>query len=170
MPVLLRKIRLNRWLKPDDLSWLPPGEIQADPLGDLATTKNDLSVWEIDDEQSNLDAVLVAYSLTTQRIDDLAYRLINVDDIVAIHIEIKNTEMPTKVKGVGEFHRDLSSLSATKLIETAKLLMDKGKTGQILSKRIFELIDIYISSGHLDKSKLSRDHLAQYREFKAKAP
>lgn len=54
MAFLLRKIRKNRWYK-EQIEWLPDGELQADPLSDLGTKSNELSVYHVVIDESNLE-------------------------------------------------------------------------------------------------------------------
>lgn len=61
MPLILRKIEKGRWNSdPQAVPWLPPGEVQAQALLDLAPKDNGLSVWLIEEDRSNLDRVVAA--------------------------------------------------------------------------------------------------------------
>ncbi len=46
MTLLLRAIRKGRWLDAVGLDWLEEDDVAADPLADLTTRQNTLSVWE----------------------------------------------------------------------------------------------------------------------------
>lgn len=65
MARILRKIRKNRWYKTEEISWLPDNELQADALDDLRTKYNELSVYRIDENESNLDRVIAALATNT---------------------------------------------------------------------------------------------------------
>ena len=60
MPLFLRIIRKAKWYKNEQVPWLPEGELQADTLTDLSTKSNELSVWHIEDDRSNLEQVVTA--------------------------------------------------------------------------------------------------------------
>src|SRR5471030_1026074 len=47
MVLLLRKIKQHRWYKELAKPFLEADDIPADPFGDLQTTENLLSVWEV---------------------------------------------------------------------------------------------------------------------------
>jgi hypothetical protein len=78
MPLILRKIRKARWYQYDrsDFPWLLEEDIPADPLGDLATNDNELSVWQINDDKSNLPRVAAALAANCDDISNLDYALI----------------------------------------------------------------------------------------------
>ena len=54
----------------------------ADPLGDLVTKENRLSVWQIDDDRSNLGDVIAALAASRDFLDTFDYALFN-DELLA---------------------------------------------------------------------------------------
>lgn len=167
MPLLLRKIRFERWLRPSDGSWLPEREVWADPLGDLATKNNGLSVWEVEDNKSNLAQVAVALALTSDKIDGLAYALVDKGRVSQLGINIKTSEGNSPDRQANSLHRDLTTLSARKLVELAKTILFEGEQNQFLEKEIFQLIDAAMASGRVDQTKLKPKHKEQLEQFKA---
>jgi hypothetical protein len=71
MPFILRTIRKDRWYRIEDVPWLEEGDIHADPLADLNTKANELSVWLIEDDRSNLNRVVSALAATRTHISNL---------------------------------------------------------------------------------------------------
>ena len=57
-----------RWLRPD---WLAGDEVQADALVDLSTKDNELSVWLIENDKSNLEHVVTALAANCNTISNL---------------------------------------------------------------------------------------------------
>ncbi len=116
---LLRKITKAKWY---DQPWLPQGQIQADALVDLRTQNNELSVWRIEPDESNLNAIVAALaSSKTSRIDKLDYVLL--DDAALERLDI------TYVKSQGDsphtdanvrWHCDLVGLTVAKVVELAR--------------------------------------------------
>ena len=68
MSKLLRKVDSKPHWEPDGefSEYIGAGKAPADALRDLATTDNALSVWQIDDNETNLDRVLAAIASTRQ--------------------------------------------------------------------------------------------------------
>jgi hypothetical protein len=78
MPFFLRTIRKARWYNVEGVSWLEKGDIQADPLADLNTKGNELSVWLVENDRSNLEQVVTALAATRTDISNLDYALLDV--------------------------------------------------------------------------------------------
>lgn len=111
MPLVLRTIRQSRWLE-DSFPWLEEGDAPADPLGDLATQDNELSVWIIDDEKSNLNQVVAAMAATRGHLSNLDFALFDLRFLSELNIKIAITTGGTPDKEVNTWHRDLVKLSA----------------------------------------------------------
>src|SRR5215470_2574117 len=79
MPLFLRTVRENRWHKSEAAPWLDRGDIPADPLADLATKENRLSVWELSGDRSNLERIVRAVAIGRDRIADTGYVLFDAD-------------------------------------------------------------------------------------------
>ena len=41
------------------LPWLAENDLPADPIGDLKTSNNSLSLWHIEEDESNLERVVL---------------------------------------------------------------------------------------------------------------
>lgn len=70
MPKFLRQVNQNNWYVENIKPWLAKGDIPADSLKDVQTTKNELSLWLVYDDLSNLErlaAALVAHRNYTNR-------------------------------------------------------------------------------------------------------
>jgi len=74
MPLYLLMINKRKWDRLN-VPWLKPNQIQADPLGDLRINEGALSVWHIEDDESNLDLVIAALVATRQNFDKFEYGL-----------------------------------------------------------------------------------------------
>src|SRR5688572_11894063 len=53
--------KANRWYR-DEVAerWLASGDVPADPIGDLRTTENQLSVWEVAQDRSTVHRIVTA--------------------------------------------------------------------------------------------------------------
>lgn len=92
MPLVLRKIRKSKWYKTERVSWLEEGQLQADALADLKTTNNELSVWHIEDDKSNLEEVVAALAANCDDVSNLDYALFDQQLLSEIDIRIKATK------------------------------------------------------------------------------
>ena len=118
MPLLLRKIRKNRWFL-----YLLEGEIPADPLVDLATSANRLSVWYIEADRSNLERVQVALASNGEYVSNFDYALFEDRLLEGLNVKISQTVGSTPDESANvEWHRDVEELSASKLAEIAKIV------------------------------------------------
>jgi hypothetical protein len=127
----MRGIRRARWYKQEIQPWLQKDEIPADPLGDLKTTGNGLSVYLIDDEKSNLGRVVCALAATRDRIQHFDYLLFDWDILLSTGITVKRSEGKTPDCAVNELHCDLAELSGQKLLALATdILCSDYETGR----------------------------------------
>lgn len=154
MPLLLRAIRKNRWCKSDPVPWLTQGEIQADPLGDLVTGGNTLSVWLVQDDQSNLNEVILALAVSRDTISNLDYTIFDISLLENMSIKVEVNEGKTPYEKANSWHRDLVELTASKLVKLAEGILYSSKITRKSEKEILGLIKGAVGSGQIDKTKL----------------
>ena len=81
---------LKRWesIVNDDPELLP-----ADCFADLKTTKNTLSIWQVDDELSEIDIedFIVIPALGRSTIEKITYVLLEENELIENELEVKNT-------------------------------------------------------------------------------
>lgn len=154
MSFLLRKIRKNKWYKTEDIAWLLPGEFQSDPLGDLATTENKLSVYCVEDDCSNLERVVSALAANCDKIANFDCILFEKTILNNIGIKSVPTKGDTPDEIVNNCHLDLVELSAFKLVDLAKQALNKGRVERFLSQRVTELLGDSIQKGYINKAKM----------------
>jgi len=152
--LVLRKIRKSKWYKNEGVPWLAEGELQADALSDLATKDNELSVWRIEGNRSNLERVVVALAAGCDYISNFDYALFDQETLSEINIRIKNTEGDSPDEDANSWHVDLAELSATKLMELATAIMRKAEIKRIPEKSILRLVARAVASGQIDRTKL----------------
>jgi hypothetical protein len=154
VPLILRKIRRSKWYKSEGVPWLPEGELQADALVDLATAENKLSVYLVNDDQSNLEQVVTALAANADYISNFDYALLNQETIINIGIRIENTPGQTPDSTVNTWHMDLSGLTVKNVIALANAVWAQTERRRIPSRRIQELVVNGVSSQQLDQTKL----------------
>jgi hypothetical protein len=157
MAKLLRKVKQNRWFKPDAQPLLDSGDVPSDPLGDLNTSQSRLSVFQVEEDLSNIERIARALALNAQRIDAVGYVLFDVSLLGQASIGLDSTDGETMDSVVNKCHRDLTNLTGNKLVALTRLILLEGESDTILKKRIVELIDEGVLSKELPEK--ARDKL-----------
>jgi hypothetical protein len=151
VPFLLRKIRRSKWFATE---WLSPDELQADALGDLRTQNNELSVWLVADDKSNLTQVVAALSLSADQVSIVEYALIDLDILADKGFDIVENTGQTPFTTANHWHRDLVELSTGKVFELVTLVKAAEKE-RCRDKETLVYITDAIESGTVDVSKIS---------------
>ena len=155
MPSLHRIIRKNRWYIEEALFYLQCGDIPADPLGDLRTDKNSLSVWLIEDDRSNLERVIAAFAAARQSLDHLDFTLFDFAIPAQINIKCEKSSGDTPDDAANEsWHFKLSELSGLKLVALAKAILEKGHTERRFEADVRGLVRDAISKGQVSTSRM----------------
>lgn len=153
MPLLLRKIRKSRWLPVP--AWIPKGALHADPLADLVTHENELSVWRIEDDKSNLEQILVALAGNCDHASNLDYVLFDESLLEQIDVKIKlskgNTILP---EANSRWHHDLLELTAQKVVKLAELAMENGRKERVSEREVVGLVRNAVQTGTIDPKRL----------------
>jgi len=160
MPLLLRTVKQNRWIKADAAPLLEKGDTPADPLGDMSTSGNCLSVYEVSEDRSNVERIVRAIAVGRQRIDSMGFVLFDSALLEEAAIQSKSTKGETPDKAANEWHLDLIELSGNKLVKLTRLILEHGETDTVLKKRLRELVEDGITTKELPeelKEKFKKD-------------
>ncbi|MGA2598221.1 MAG: hypothetical protein ABSH09_14670 [Bryobacteraceae bacterium] len=160
MALLLRTVDKDyRWFKKEAAEFLAADDSPADPIADLRTDKNRLSVYVISDDRSNLERIVRAVAVGRQRVDHAAYVVFDSKVVEEAGIEIEEVPGTTKDVAINDWHRDLV-LSGKKLAALAKgILRDGEDVSRILKERMVQLVVQGIKDGELPeecKEKLTK--------------
>ena len=98
MSFILRKIRKGRWHGSDVLKWLPANELPADSLVDLATKDNQLSIYIVEGDRSNLDRIIAALSANCDFISNFDYALLDKEVLDVIKIKMTNVKVKHRTR------------------------------------------------------------------------
>ncbi|MHB1674848.1 MAG: hypothetical protein ACYCSP_11450 [Acidobacteriaceae bacterium] len=149
MAKLLRKVKQNRWYKADAQIFLDCGDVPADPLGDLNTSQNRLSVFRVDEDLANIERIARAIASGGDRLDNVGYVLFDTSLLEKASIEMDTTDGETVDSVVNKCHADLTNLTGTKLVTLTRLILLEGESNTILKKRIVELVREGVDSKEL---------------------
>ena len=165
MPYFLRKIRKARWYAP---TWLTEGELPADPLGDLQTKNNGLSLWEVDDEQTNIIEVVVALASTSQNLSNIDYVLLASDELERVQrrvgFDVRKTAGDSPYEDANKWHCDIVQLSASKLVELAAVVFRVGSKERVTEPSVLQYLVEAVSTKKLPLKRLLPDLQAKVKK------
>jgi hypothetical protein len=150
MARLLYKVKKNhRWLKPPAASFLERDDVPADPIGELQTKDNALSVWEVEHDGSDILRVIRAIAGKAEPAD-ASYILFDSNRLDESAINLQPTLGKTDDGGINHRHRDLVELSGRKLVAFALLLLRHGEDVEtILEGELRESVVDAVQRGEL---------------------
>lgn len=153
MNYCVRQIRKRRWIAETTFS---KKDFPADPLADLNTQQNSLSVFEITEDKSNFNDILIHFATKSEYdgFNAVEYVLIDVNKLEKLGFSIKRSEAVTKYPKCKTFHRDLVSLTADKICELARII-DPNNISFVVKKDVIDLVKCAILKGDLDINKLN---------------
>lgn len=156
MPTLLRVLpnRKLGWGWEDALPWLEHDDIPADPLGQITTYKNTLSVFEVNDDPSRIERVAVALAAGKQKLDDVEYIVFDQSILDEVGIVLDNKLGKTCDPEVNDWHRDMKEVSANKLVSFAKKAVPALKPNWVLAKKIRQLLVAACRERKIELAKL----------------
>lgn len=156
MPLLLRVIRKNRWECPDPYpEWASEGELLADPLGDLFTKENRLSLWHIEDDESNLERIVVGIAGTRDSVSNLDMLLFDVQVLSEVGFKIEHSIGGSIAEEANRnWHRDVVDLTARKIVRLAELMMEKGRCKRLTERRVLTLLKVAAEAGAIELNNL----------------
>jgi hypothetical protein len=154
MAKLLRKIRKSRWYKNELPPWLPQGSLQADPLSDLNTQDNSLSLWQIQANNSNLTDIVLALATTLQSISNIDCAIFDSSLISEINCKIEQKEGRTCYQEASKWHCDVVELTADKLLQLAKLIYDRAERKRFRETDVETLLINAVNLGKISLTSL----------------
>ena len=96
--------------------WLPEGDLGADALLDLQTKGNKLSVWRVDDDESNRDQVITAIAANHDSSSNVDYVLLDERLFSQLGIRIEGSPGETPDEEANCQSCELVELSVYKLL------------------------------------------------------
>jgi hypothetical protein len=140
------------------------GEIQAVALADLRCSDNELSVWEILDDRSNLQRVIAALAGTRDSLENLDYVLLNSDAIADLGIKkVKTTGGTPDDTANTDWHFDLVQLTVDKIVKIAALIRASTERNRAQVFHVKKYINESIAEGHIDQKKLNSQLLSKLK-------
>lgn len=158
MSLFLKKVdRRARWLIPEPpLEWLKEGEAPADPLADIRAKEGKLSLWEIEEDRSNLPEVVVALAANRQHLDAFDYVLFSSKILRDLKISCVSTSGTTSHARANTYHRDAIEITVSKGAELARAIwLSAEEKERVPPYEVKNLIGESLAKGDLEAEQLS---------------
>jgi len=156
VPLLLLKIHKIVWQRDDLPSFLPHDDVPADCLVDLKTDENELSLWHVEDDKSNLNRVVTALASNAGFVSNFDYLLFDYNVVTSLGLKINRTDGKTPDRVANRsWHRDLVELSGKRISEFAIGVFYNGEAERVTKKKILELLKAAVAANEVDQSKLA---------------
>ena len=154
MPHIARMVKAARWeASPEERS---SGELPADPLGDLRTSGNALSVYVLDDRVVQVDSVMTAHAATKDRPANIDCLILDAQHLEKLALQQEDTAGTTPNAEVNRLHRNFTGLTARTLVELCELFFRHGEIEGLLKKQIKKQIVDGIRSGAIERGRLNK--------------
>lgn len=144
-----------RWSEPESLPWVNDQDIAADYLMDFRTLENVLSLWIVEDDESNLEAIVAAYAANRDNPQKLDFVLFANDVITDSAITVQFTPGTTYDSQINARHLTLIELSGFKVVALIRAILDSDYNSDKRDK--VEVMDLVAQA--VDAQRLPYDKL-----------
>jgi len=156
MPLLVKLDNKRMW---DSPGWLPAGEVTADAVLDLRVEQNELSVWFVEQDRSNLERVLGALAANREHVEKLDYAVFDEASLAQVGVEARPSQGQLPDEHANEnWHRDLVELSGRRLVAVAEVIAS-GSPQRCSHSNVRRILTDAAVQGHLRRD-LVRERLA----------
>jgi hypothetical protein len=156
MPLLLRKINLDKW-NPDEAvkAWLPPDDIEGDPMGDLQTEDNALSFYEIGDDKANVNQVIAALAAKVKNPGEIGYALVEQKTLSDLGCDIEERKGTTPDDTVNNWHRDVVKVSCKRLYRLIEAIRNDSEIDVFFESDVEDALRVSLTAGNLDVKRVN---------------
>ena len=159
--MVLRKIQWDYWASVKEKPTEAEDNFPADPLADLKTRDNRLSVYLIErDNDPQLDRVLAALAAKYMKVDLINFALFDESVLKDLGLEYMQRPGDTFDHLVNRWHYDIVNLTARDLIAIAHALSDAVRDRRE-KKEVGRMIVGGLRAGHIDPTQLLPELLSK---------
>lgn len=140
---------------------MPQGDIPAGPFGDFAPSPTSaLSVWLVEQDQSNLNRIVAALAAGRTHLDKFDYVLVDEQAVLELQLSIEAQAEKCPDEGASaQWHRNMIRLTGSQLNALVRLIYSSGLKKRILKPDIEDIIRNALERGYLDRSRVNKDLL-----------
>jgi hypothetical protein len=140
---------------------MPAGDVPADALTDLRAQNNELSVWMVEADRSNLDVALTAVASNRKILEKLDYTLLDEAILSTIPIKCARSEGSSPyLTANATVHRDLVELTVQKIARLAHEMMPLKRV-RVTRQEVGILLRGALRSGALDRARIEPKLLSE---------
>lgn len=152
MTLFVRKVRQGRWdLACDDTTKPLP----ADPMHDLRTDDDALSVWVLGPGDASLEDVVIALATGGTTLSNVDVIIVPEDSVAALSLSIdQDAEGDTPLVDTNRSHRDIVKLTAADLVRIGEVLRT-GERRRFSERQVRALVSEAINERRIDPYELS---------------
>ena len=154
MPFLLRGPSDRRgW---DPRPWVPEGDIPAGPFYDFRPSPtSQLSVWVVQDDQSNLNRIVAALAAGRDHVDKFDYVLVDEREAADLRVRMELREERCADQAASAlWHRNMLELTATQLNGLVRCVFAARRTGRVQEPDVEALIRGGVVAGQIDRARV----------------
>ena len=152
MTLIIRKLDTKKW-SPVSPDWLQLGDIEADPLGDLSTFDNALSVFVVEQE-SAVERVIAALIARQNSPRNVGYVLIDPRTLEELGFKIEEKQGTTPDDEVNEWHRNIIELSGNALVLLARTIRDECELKAMLPDDWEKALGTSYKAGYIEEQAI----------------
>ena len=161
MSRLLIKVQKRLWDRQQP-AFVESGDISADCLIDLNVKDNCLSIWEVVEDNANLDRVLTALAANLHHASKIDYLLFDSDVPLKLGLVVKSNPGGTPDSNANDtWHRDLIELSGKRLLAFAIAVFENASRVRCQESKVVKMLRDAIDRNEVDRSKMSDVLLAK---------
>jgi len=163
LSILFRKLQKKVYMDPQIADEL--GGLQADALRNFITKDNAFSVYEVQNEQTDIERILAAIAGTRDNVQEVEYAIFDSGLLEELEIKTKKIEGDTADDKVNNLHIDLIDLTAKQVCLLASSIQKDGNLARILKKKIGRRITDGLKLGYLDERKINERLLPKLAKY-----
>ena len=134
-------------------------------MRDLIPSEGSLSVFLINDDESNLQRVIAAQAARRDRTEKFDYILMDYKELDALGIQWEKTPANTPDDQVNASHIDLLCMNVSKIVDLAYAFRTNSSPVRVGETEIKELLKQGVASGHLVFSKINLKSDQEFRNL-----
>ena len=168
MPFLLHFVNKNRWVGQGELTWVGDNDVPADPVTNLRTTDNELSVWDVaEGDEELIQRLVAAFAAVRAKVDKIDYLLLSTDTVQRLGMRLireRGTGLPDK-EICASHHMNLTELTGKSVCALVREILLSPRLRRIGPPGVAACLRQSIEAGHISEDTLSpkvRDGIAKH--------
>lgn len=151
--LFVHKLAVEPWDRQEP--WLQADEVAADAVCTLRTKKNELSVFAIRPDRSNLPRVFAALASQGDRWIDVGYVIIDPALLASQGFLLSQSEGKTPDDEVNALHYDIEQLDGRRLLQLAHIIQFQSDKARPMPDEVETWLRRGLMNGHLNRKRVN---------------